>query len=258
MMTSIAKFQQLSWRERDWMMLPPRCVAGLLLVMFAASVGQSQLPSDLRAQLWPAKWITSDDAPARDEAVLYFRKSVAMASVPQHFVVRVSADNRFVLYVNGQRVGSGPARSDLSHWKYETFDVAPMLRSGANVFAAVVWNFGARSALAQISDRTAFLLSGVGDAESAVNTGTDWEVMQEKGFARCRNRRSWAGITTRQSRACGWMGRRSHGAGTLRLHRARLRMESRHRVVRLTRGRKRWRSDRERNAGRRCRKITGN
>jgi hypothetical protein len=91
------------------MMLPSRCVGGALLILAAASAGQPQLPSDLRVQLWPAKWITSDDAPARDEAVLYFRKSVEMASVPQHFVVRVNADNRFVLYVNGHLVGGGPA-----------------------------------------------------------------------------------------------------------------------------------------------------
>lgn len=182
-MTVIANLRQMYRRGRGvWMILPSRCVGGALLMLAAASAGQPQLPSDLRAQLWPAKWITSDEAPARDEAVLYFRKSVEMTSVPQHFVVRVSADNRFVLYVNGHLVGGGPARSDLAHWKYETFDIAPMLKSGANVFAAVVWNFGARSALAQVSDRTAFLLAGAGDPESAVNSGTDWEVMRERGI----------------------------------------------------------------------------
>jgi alpha-L-rhamnosidase len=153
-----------------------------IAILAAASSGQSQLPSDLRAQLWPAKWITSDDAPARDEAVLYFRKRVELSNPPHRFVVNVTADNRFVLYVNGQRVGSGPARSDLAHWHYETFDVGPLLKAGENVFAAVVWNFGARSALAQISDRTAFLLSGASEIENAVNTGTDWDVAAEKAI----------------------------------------------------------------------------
>jgi hypothetical protein len=154
--------------------------AGVILA--AAIAGQSQLPTDLKAQLWPAKWITSDDAPARDEAVLYFRKHVELASASQRYVVNVSADNRFVLYVNGQRAGSGPARGDLAHWHYETFDVGPFLKSGDNVFAAVVWNFGARSALAQISDRTAFLLGGASEAENAVNTGTGWDVAVEKSI----------------------------------------------------------------------------
>ena len=38
-----------------------------------------------------------------------------------------SADNRFILYVNGARVGDGPARGDLTHWRYERFDLAPYL-----------------------------------------------------------------------------------------------------------------------------------
>ncbi len=153
-----------------------------ILILAAANSAESQLPSDLKAQLWPAKWITSDDAPARDEAVLYFRRHVELSSAPQRFVVNVSADNRFVLYVNGQRAGSGPARSDLAHWHYETFDVAPLLKSGDNIFAAAVWNFSARSALAQISDRTAFLLDGASEAENAVNSGTDWDVAIEKSI----------------------------------------------------------------------------
>src|SRR5437868_2622905 len=145
-------------KVRRHVRLPLRLFVASFVMLAFAVVGESQLPSDLKAQLWPAKWITSDDAPARDEAVLYFRKRVELANPPRRFVVNVSADNRFVLYVNGQRVGSGPARSDLEHWRYETFDIGPLLKAGDNVFAAVVWNFGARSALAQISDRTAFLL----------------------------------------------------------------------------------------------------
>ena len=162
------------------MRLPLRPLILSIAVLAAATSVQSQLPSDLKAQLWPAKWITSDDAPARDEAVLYFRKRVELSNPPHRFVVNVSADNRFVLYVNGQRAGSGPARSDLAHWHYETFDIGPLLKSGENVFAAVVWNFGARSALAQISDRTAFLLGSASEADNAVNTGTDWDVAVEK------------------------------------------------------------------------------
>src|ERR1700755_1608865 len=169
------------WRSRRVRFVLRSFVVTMALLVVAAS-GESQLPSDLKAQLWPAKWITSDDAPARDEAVLYFRKHVALTNPPRNFNIKISADNRFVLYVNGQRAGSGPARGDLGHWRYETFDVGPLLKSGDNIFAAVVWNFGGRSALAQISDRTAFLLVGGSDAENAVKTGTDWDVAIEKSI----------------------------------------------------------------------------
>ena len=151
-------------------------------MLAAGTLAESQLPSDLKAQLWPAKWITSEDAPARDESVLYFRKRIQLPIPPQKYVVNVSADNKYVLYVNGRRVGSGPSRTDLPHWRYEAFDVGPLLKSGDNVFAAVVWNFGSRSALAQLSDRTAFLLGGASETENAVNTGPDWDVAIEKSI----------------------------------------------------------------------------
>jgi len=160
-----------------------RLLIVLTAMLAAGSLAVSQLPSDLKAQLWPAKWITSGDAPARDEAVLYFRKRIQLPGPPQRYLVNVSADNKYVLYVNGKRVGSGPSRTDLAHWHYETFDVGPLLKPGDNVFAAVVWNFGSRSALAQLSDRTAFLLGGASEAENAVNTGTDWDVAIEKSIS---------------------------------------------------------------------------
>ena len=95
---------------------------------------------------------------------------------------RVSADNRFILYVNGKRVGDGPARGDLTHWRYERFDLAPYLQQGQNLITATVWNFGVFAPVAQMSDRTAFLL----ESEATGATGHQhvpigWLVEDEPG-----------------------------------------------------------------------------
>src|SRR5215472_13946386 len=82
---------------------------------------------------WKASWITHPTAPLRDPLVLHFRRSLTLPSVPSRYVVRVSADNRFILYVNGKRAGDGPARGDLAHWRYERFDLASMLQPGENL-----------------------------------------------------------------------------------------------------------------------------
>ena len=111
-------------------------------------------------QPWAAQWITAADVPARDEAVLHFRKIIELASPPAHFLIDISADNQFLFEVNQKPVGRGPSRSDLAHWKYETYDIAPMLHSGRNVLSATVWNFGVNSAIAQMSNRIGFLLHG--------------------------------------------------------------------------------------------------
>src|SRR5580704_18760026 len=84
----------------------------------------------------PAQWITSPGAPIRDLTMLHFRKELDLERVPEHFLVDVSADNRFLLEVNQERIGSGPARGDLAHWRYEVYDLAPHLHAGKKVLAA--------------------------------------------------------------------------------------------------------------------------
>ena len=152
-----------------------------LALLFTYAIGASaQLPPEAREGLWKAQWITSPSAPQRDAVVLHFRKVVEVPTVPEHFIVDVSADNQFILCVNQREVGRGPARSDLAHWKYETYDLAPFLHPGRNEIAATVWSFGVTT-VAQITDRTAFLLRGQSETESLADTGSGWEVEEEKG-----------------------------------------------------------------------------
>ena len=132
----------------------------------ASPVLASQPAPDPPARTWQAGWITHPTAPLREPIVLHFRRVLTLATVPTSYLVRVSADNRFILYVNGHRVGDGPARGDLLHWRYERFDLAPFLQPGANLINATVWNFGILAPLAQISDRTAFLLESESGAPS--------------------------------------------------------------------------------------------
>lgn len=162
-----------------------RDLARLLVIatlgLINAVVAGAQYPREFLRQRWSAQWITSPAGPQRDPSVLHFRKVIELAQQPEHFIVHVSADNQFMFYVNQQRVGFGPSRSDLGHWRYETYDIAPFLRPGRNVLAAAVWNLGVLSPLAQISDRTGFLLHGEGEAERIADTDPTWEVEEEKG-----------------------------------------------------------------------------
>ena len=113
--------------------------------------------------------------------VLHFRRTVALAAVPSTYIVRVSADNRFVLFVNGHRAGDGPARGDLAHWRYERFDLAPLLHPGQNLITATVWNFGIYAPIAQMTDRTAFLLESEAAGANSISTPAGWMVEQEQG-----------------------------------------------------------------------------
>ncbi len=158
-----------------------------ILVLFAlvlASMqlsGQSPVQPDPAHRDWKAAWITHPTAPLREPVVLHFRHTLELAAVPSSYPVRVSADNRFVLYVNGRRVGDGPARGDLAHWRYERFDLAPFLQAGNNLITATVWNFGLYAPVAQMSDRTAFLLESEADGANSISTPKGWLVEVEPG-----------------------------------------------------------------------------
>ena len=155
----------------------------VFLLVFAASIARSQSPAapDPPHREWKAGWVTHPAVPLREPIVLHFRRTLSLSGAPASYVVRVSADNRFILYVNGQRVGDGPARGDLVHWRYERFDIAPLLKAGDNVIAATVWNFGVLAPVAQVSDRSAFLLESEAGGDSDISTPKSWMVEIEPG-----------------------------------------------------------------------------
>jgi len=142
----------------------------------------AQVSADHPNKLWKAQWVSAPGVPQRDEVVLHFRKVIDVSELQPHFYVDVSADNQFIFQVNQRRVGSGPSRGDLAHWRYETYDLGPFLRTGKNVLAATVWNFGTRAAIAQMSNRVGFLVHGHGDAERVADTDASWDVEEEKGI----------------------------------------------------------------------------
>jgi alpha-L-rhamnosidase len=155
-----------------------------MALIFGLPIGVSRsqtINPNLLSGRWNAFWIRHPEAPAREFGVFHFRKTFMLDAVPPHFIVHSSADNRYELFVNGQRAAEGPARCDLMHWRYETLDIAPHLQAGRNVLAAVVWNYAELAPMAQMTNETGFLLQGDGPAEEVVNTGKSWKVMEDKG-----------------------------------------------------------------------------
>ncbi len=184
-----ARFRVRRWRSGSRNLKRGGWHTILLLPLAALAIwglfanAQSEASEPTPRQEWTAEWISHPTAPLREPAVFHFKKILRLDTKPAHFNVLVSADNRFILFVNGIRIGRGPAKGDLAHWRYETFDLAPSLHPGKNVLTAIVWNFGIYTPLAQFTDRTAFLMQGESSAEAAVNTGPAWQVEQEPGFS---------------------------------------------------------------------------
>ena len=72
----------------------------------------------------------------------------------------MTADNRFVLFVNGQRMASGPSTGTVKNWRQSTLDIAKLLKPGSNVISATVWNYGDIAPAHQQIVATGFRLVG--------------------------------------------------------------------------------------------------
>jgi len=109
-----------------------------------------------------ASWIWSAEAthavaPAENASpshyqVRYFRRTFEVAAPSAAaLTVHVSADSRYVFYCNGGLIGRGPAKGDVNHHFYDTFDLSAHLRPGPNVLAAIVLD------MSRVAHRPAFL-----------------------------------------------------------------------------------------------------
>jgi alpha-L-rhamnosidase len=153
-----------------------------LSVLVSANYVQAQA-ADVRnpEKQWNAQWIAASGDTGISYGVFYFRKNIDLAVKPASFIVHVSADNRYKLYVNGTLVSLGPARGDTYYWNYETIDLAPYLSAGKNTVAALVWNEAQYSPAAQISVRTGFILQGNSLTEEILNTNNTWKCIRDTG-----------------------------------------------------------------------------
>ena len=152
------------------------------LLIVTNSYAQPIDPSILKKQ-WTASWIAVPEEGANSYGVYLFRKNIELAAKPSSFVIHVSADNRYKLFVNEKLVSLGPARGDLTHWNFETVDIASYLQPGQNILAAKVWNEAEWRPEAQITLRTGFIVQGASMAEQIVNTNDSWKCIRDSSYA---------------------------------------------------------------------------
>ncbi len=133
---------------------------------------------------WTSQWITHPTESTLDARKFLFRRTFDLKTKPEKFIIYVSADNRYRLYINGKYLVSGPSSGDINHYRYETLDIAKDLQIGKNSIAVEVVNFGEYRKASTMTFQTAFILQG--DKNNAVNLNTGkaskWKVLNDSGF----------------------------------------------------------------------------
>ena len=142
-------------------------------------------PVDGAAWIWMENEVLwGEDAMAADAwenkvpppASRFYRFRREFTSDGSPLTVDVSADERFVLLLDGRPVARGPHRGLVSHWYYQTYEIAG-LASGPHVLEAVCWQLGNHAPLAQLSWRGGFVLKASGVYDAQLTTGkAAWRV----------------------------------------------------------------------------------
>src|SRR5687768_3559166 len=121
-------------RSRAWVGLG-------LIVLLGFGISRSQQTPKAET----ANWVWSDEgdplasAPAGSR---YFRRVLTLEMVPAKAELSITADNGFVAWLNGTRVGEGDQWQQMYR-----FDVAKHLRAGKNVLAVEARNDGGPAGL---------------------------------------------------------------------------------------------------------------
>jgi alpha-L-rhamnosidase len=141
-----------------------------------------EINPELLSHTWTAKWISHPGLSESRYGVYLLRKEFTIPAKPEKFIIHVSADNRYKLYVNGTYVCNGPARGYLYRWNFESVDIASYLHAGKNIITSIVWDFAAYRPLAQVSGQTGLIIQGNSPVEKAVNTDTSWVVYDDISY----------------------------------------------------------------------------
>ena len=142
-------------------------------------------PIDEAAWIWAADdpcWARpTDDAwnvSLKDEPSEFRRLRCDFDSDGSELTVDVSADERFVLILDGRAIARGPQRGSVSRWHYATYAIRG-LSAGRHRMEAVVWRLGEHAPIAQLSWRGGFVVKAGGAYDNMLTTGKGaWETVR--------------------------------------------------------------------------------
>jgi hypothetical protein len=131
--------------------------------------------------VWPCKWIACADA-GLPPFVTAYRCRFTLGE-PATIRAHVTADERYDLFLDGERIGRGSERGDANNWFFETYDLA--LSAGAHVMVAKVWSLGEKAAFAQMSVYPGFLFSPQEEEhQKLLGTGVaEWQAKKLGGYS---------------------------------------------------------------------------
>jgi alpha-L-rhamnosidase len=154
----------------------------------AMTSAASRVPTPAPTFVW------ADTSGAGRAQVVWFRRDLELGAAPREATLQLFASSRYLLFVNGAVVASGPARSYPERPEFDSVELGPHLVTGHNSIAVQVLSFGTSSFQLR-RQPGAFVAWGAvraGDAVFDLSTPGAWKCARDRGYDETAPRLSFA------------------------------------------------------------------
>ncbi|RAV04180.1 family 78 glycoside hydrolase catalytic domain [Paenibacillus sp. YN15] len=134
---------------------------------------------------WQARWIWGGSEASPRNEWRCFRKSFFHDHANARVSLKLTADSRYILYVNGVRLGRGPVRSWQSALAYDEYDLTGLLLPGARNAIAVLVNHYGIPTFQYLRGRGGLLVqleTGRGNPQVILATDGNWKTAIYQGM----------------------------------------------------------------------------
>ncbi|QDU92298.1 DUF7133 domain-containing protein [Lignipirellula cremea] len=123
-------------------------------------------------------WIWDDPLAAQGDSTKeprYFRRTFELTANAATASLHITADDRYVVYINGQKVGEDGAWASV-----ESYEVAKILRAGKNVLAVAASNGGGQAGLltwleVQTTDKKTLVVGSDRNMKASLQAADQWD-----------------------------------------------------------------------------------
>ncbi|HEX4199014.1 MAG TPA: alpha-L-rhamnosidase C-terminal domain-containing protein [Caulobacteraceae bacterium] len=136
-----------------------------------------------------------------------FRKRLDLPAAPDAAPISITVDGRYILYVNGERIGRGPVRASPLHQRYDDYDLAGALSAGRNVVAVLVHTYGTDTAFYETVKGMWQPTFGDGGlwVDGSIEAGGETAPLDTSGGWRCLQSDAWTQEVPQSNHSLGFI-----------------------------------------------------
>jgi alpha-L-rhamnosidase len=135
---------------------------------------------------WKGRWIWISGEPYGRTFFLMARRQFDLDAKPSTAKFVITAADRYMLYVNGNYMGRGPARSDAFRKSFDTYEFVQTLHAGKNAIAILTYHYGEANNYSNDERAGLFCqldITASDGSPKVVGTDENWRVRRARGWA---------------------------------------------------------------------------